>query len=173
MKNKILISRAAAGQTIFQVGALPFRIEDSGEIEFLVITTRETRRIVFPKGWPIVNLPDHKAAALEAWEEAGVEGRVATVACGSYRYWKRLKRGFVPVQVAMFPLCVLTEKRSWPEQDQRERRWVSSAQARLLVDEPGLVTVLDDFVNQFSSSRTNQVRAQRRPAMAPLLVNGM
>lgn len=34
-----------------QVAALPYRIGDDGQVEILLITTRRTKRYIFPKGW--------------------------------------------------------------------------------------------------------------------------
>ena len=48
-----------------QVGALPFRVVD-GRVEVLLVTSRETRRWLIPKGWPMKGKKPHKAAAQEA-----------------------------------------------------------------------------------------------------------
>ena len=56
-----------------QVAALPWRLED-GERRILMITSRETRRWVIPKGGRMVGKSDPEAAAQEAMEEAGVKG---------------------------------------------------------------------------------------------------
>ena len=53
-----------------QVAALPFRISGN-QREVLLITSRETRRWVIPKGWPMKGKKDWEAAATEAFEEAG------------------------------------------------------------------------------------------------------
>src|SRR3712207_7349402 len=58
-----------------QVAALPFRIRD-GRIEVLLVTSRETKRWLIPKGWPMKGKKPHKAAAQEAEEEAGVKGEI-------------------------------------------------------------------------------------------------
>ena len=55
----------------------------------LLITSRETRRWVLPKGWPRPGTPPHRQAAREALEEAGVIGRVGRTPIGYYQYAKR------------------------------------------------------------------------------------
>ena len=70
-----------------QVAALPFRIKD-GKIEVLLVTSRETKRWLIPKGWPMKGKKPHKAAAQEAEEEAGVKGEIKNKPLGSYDYWK-------------------------------------------------------------------------------------
>jgi 8-oxo-dGTP pyrophosphatase MutT (NUDIX family) len=75
-----------------QYAALPMR-RVNGRLEVMLITSRETRRWVVPKGWPMEGLSAAEAAAREAYEEAGVEGTVATSPLGHYHYDKRLKNG--------------------------------------------------------------------------------
>ena len=59
-----------------QVAAIPVRRRADGNLEVLLVTSRETRRWIVPKGWPWPEVSDHEAAAAEAWEEAGVRGRI-------------------------------------------------------------------------------------------------
>ena len=72
-----------------QVAALPWRRGDTG-IEILLVTSRETRRWVTPKGGRMAGKTDAEAAAQEALEEAGVEGVVPGVQLGTFRYLKVL-----------------------------------------------------------------------------------
>jgi 8-oxo-dGTP pyrophosphatase MutT (NUDIX family) len=61
-----------------QFGALPFRITATGRLKIMMLTSRETRRWVIPKGWPIKGLKPHEVAVREAYEEAGLVGRIAS-----------------------------------------------------------------------------------------------
>ena len=68
-----------------QFAALPIRLDDSGGTEVMLITSRETRRWVIPKGWPMKGRTPGQAAMVEAFEEAGLEGDIAGKAkLGSY-----------------------------------------------------------------------------------------
>ena len=58
-----------------QYGALPYRFTHDAELEILLLTTRQSKRWIIPKGWPIKGLRPAKSAAREAFEEAGVRGR--------------------------------------------------------------------------------------------------
>ena len=58
-----------------QYAALPWRKRADGNVEVLLITSRESRRWVIPKGWPIKTLKPGPSAAQEAFEEAGVLAR--------------------------------------------------------------------------------------------------
>ena len=122
-----------------QVGALPFRLTEDGRIEVALVTSRETRRWVIPKGWPIRKLAPFETAAREAYEEAGLAGAMAQEPYGAYSYEKRLKsRNFVSCNVDVFLMAVARAKKRWPERDERERRWFPAEEAAQLVDEPEL-----------------------------------
>jgi 8-oxo-dGTP pyrophosphatase MutT (NUDIX family) len=129
-----------------QVAALPWRRAVAGGVEVLLITSRETRRWVIPKGWPIKGLASHEAAAREAFEEAGVSGDVAKRKLGAFHYDKRLASGRVQkVKVAVFALQVEAMNEAYPEAGQRERFWTSPAEAADLVQEPQLAELLRRF----------------------------
>lgn len=129
-----------------QFAALPWRRGDSGEIEILLITSRETRRWVIPKGWPIKGKSSAKSAAQEAFEEAGVRGKVSKRPVGGYAYDKRLKNGRLQhIRVAVFGLAVESEAEAYPELGQREKFWANPAEAARRVDEPELMVLLATF----------------------------
>jgi 8-oxo-dGTP pyrophosphatase MutT (NUDIX family) len=68
-----------------QYAAIPIRLNEASVIEVLLLTSRGTGRWVIPKGWPMRNLAPGAAAAREAYEEAGVRGRIRPRApVGSY-----------------------------------------------------------------------------------------
>jgi 8-oxo-dGTP pyrophosphatase MutT (NUDIX family) len=145
VKAPVAGKRAAkAGGPALQFGALPFRRGEG--LEILLVTSRETRRWVIPKGWPMKGKKPPAAAAREALEEAGVTGRIGKSALGAYPYLKRLKNGApAPCQVRVFPLQVLREHETWPEMTQRERRWFSPEAAAAAVDEPELAEMILEF----------------------------
>ena len=129
-----------------QFAALPWRRDTAGRIEILLITSRETRRWVIPKGWPIKGMTSARSAAQEAFEEAGVHGKIRKRPVGTYHYDKRLKNGRLQhVRVAVFALAVETQAEAYPELGQREKAWVTPAEAARLVDEPELMVLLATF----------------------------
>ena len=127
-----------------QLAALPFRFEGD-ELRVLLVTSRETRRWVLPKGWPMKNLKPHQAAEREALEEAGVKGRVKKTCLGEYTYFKRLSDGVVLCEVRVFPLEVREQLPRWKEMGQREQAWFAPLEAAALVDEPELASLLRDL----------------------------
>ncbi|MGR9222508.1 NUDIX hydrolase (plasmid) [Rhizobium leguminosarum] len=81
-----------APKPIQQYGALCFRNTPNGP-KVLLITTRETRRWMIPKGWPIPGLKPRKVAEREAWEEAGVIARAKKKPFGEFFYDKLMQDG--------------------------------------------------------------------------------
>ena len=131
----------AVGKTA-QIAALPVRRIEDGTLQVLLITSRETRRWVIPKGWPMKGLKDHKAAAREAEEEAGLVGRMRKESIGSYAYFKRRNDHFDLCEVTVYLLKVESQKKQWREKDQRQCRWFSLEDAADRVDEPGLTKLI-------------------------------
>ncbi|TFW15050.1 NUDIX hydrolase [Brevundimonas intermedia] len=138
------VKRTARSETR-QGAALPWRLTDGGR-QILMITSRETRRWVIPKGGRMVGKTDPEAAAQEAMEEAGVRGEMDPTSIGVFRYAKGLKDGGVrQCVVSVYPLEVLVQLGAWPEAHQRERRWMSLSEAADLVHEPDLAALIRDF----------------------------
>jgi 8-oxo-dGTP pyrophosphatase MutT (NUDIX family) len=125
-----------------QVAAVAVRRQVSGKLEVLLVTSRETRRWVVPKGWPWPEVPDHEAAAAEAWEEAGVRGRILADRLGVYTYDKRRDGSRLAVDVVAYLLEVSDEESIWPEMDERQRAWFNLAEAAQAVEEPELKALL-------------------------------
>lgn len=122
-----------------QSATIPYRIQN-GEVEVLLITTRKQGKWIVPKGWIESHLDPHTSAEKEALEEAGVKGNVSAVSLGCYRHGDSDNDPIVEV----FLMRVEREKSSWPEQNERERQWVSLQEAYEQVDEEGLKSILDD-----------------------------
>lgn len=109
----------------------------------LLVTSRGTGRWIIPKGWPMEGRTLPAAAALEAWEEAGAEGRIGREEIGRYSYDKDQDSGFaVPVEVRVYPLHVARLSGDFPESAQRKRRWFTPEEAARMVVEPGLKALL-------------------------------
>ncbi|HEX7886877.1 MAG TPA: NUDIX hydrolase, partial [Phenylobacterium sp.] len=117
-----------------------------GATEILLITSRESRRWVIPKGWPMKDKTPEDTAAQEAYEEAGVLGEAGHRSLGAYHYDKRLGSGRLQhVRVMVYPLEVREARDIWPEMAERDRLWSSPAEAATLVDEAELRALLAAF----------------------------
>lgn len=127
-----------------QYAALPWR--QAQRFEILLITSRETRRWVIPKGWPMPGKSPAESAAQEAYEEAGVRGQMAVQAMGHYTYSKRLRgRSKKRFRVDVFAMEVTEVLNQWPEAHERARQWLSPEEALALVEEPELAALIRRF----------------------------
>lgn len=126
-----------------QLAALPWRKNGDGTLQILMVTSRTSQRWLLPKGWPMAGKSLLQAAAQEAFEEAGVTGKMRRKPAGQYRYDKLMKDGtIVPCTVACFGMKVAEQLSEWPEAAQRERQWFSLPDAALAVFEPDLARML-------------------------------
>jgi 8-oxo-dGTP pyrophosphatase MutT (NUDIX family) len=74
-----------------QYAALPWRTAENGATRVLLLTSRETRRWVIPKGWLMIQLKPREVAAPETYEKAGLIGRIVGKSpVGSYHYEKQM-----------------------------------------------------------------------------------
>jgi len=126
-----------------QYGALPYRLSAGSRPQFMLVTSRETRRWIIPKGWPKKGKSPRHSAAREAFEEAGVVGAIARRPVGTFSYEKRLRNGGAVVcQVRVFPLEVRRQNKQWPEKRERVVKWLSATQAAEKVKEPKLSAII-------------------------------
>ena len=129
-----------------QFGARPWRRKDD-KVQVMMITSRGTGRWIIPKGWPVPGQSPAEAAATEAFEEAGVTGKVSEIPLGMYSYTKTEvpNQGDLPCMVALFPLKVKKKHATFPERTERRRKWMSPKKAAKLVDEPELRKIIKSF----------------------------
>jgi 8-oxo-dGTP pyrophosphatase MutT (NUDIX family) len=110
-----------------QVAAICFRVRGS-EIEFLLVQTRKGRWI-FPKGGAEPGLTHAQAAALEAFEEAGVHGRMEEASFTRYAQHKRGRMGRVTELSVSAHLCEVLRLVPPPELN-RNPTWFSVGKAK-------------------------------------------
>lgn len=123
-----------------QSAALPYLIQPDG-LKVVLVTSRKRRRWIIPKGEIEPNLTAWDSAAKEAWEEAGIEGVIATQPLGMYQHQKW--GGTCTVQV--FPLVVTHLHQQWLEDQERQRKVVSVAKALKLIEMDALRQILGKF----------------------------
>ncbi len=130
-----------------QYAALCFRYADNSvDVEILLVTSRTSQRWIIPRGWPMKRKKPHQAAAIEAWEEAGVRGRVKKDAVGRYTYLKMLDNGdVVPCMVDVFQIEVTETDATFKEHGERLLEWVRPDEAARRVRDIELKSLLVDF----------------------------
>jgi 8-oxo-dGTP pyrophosphatase MutT (NUDIX family) len=143
-----------------QFGALPWRIGEGGRRQVLLLTSRETRRWVIPKGWPMKGRKPAEVASQEAYEEAGLIGHIVSKRpLGSFHYQKQLgKKQPAEIQLAkevrlcqvrVFSFRVERQLEDWPERQQRETQWFDATEAARMVEEVGLAGIIERFAGSY------------------------
>ena len=142
-----------------QYGALPYRFTPEAALEVLLVTTRQTKRWIIPKGWPIKGLRPAKSAAREAFEESGVTGRIGAKTLGFFTYEKWLDEAGVQAicEVRVFPLLVKRQSEVWPEFEQRVVQWVEPSKAISLIKEPDLKKLIAAFVKRAAAAANKAI----------------
>lgn len=111
------------------MAAICYRLGKRG-IEFLLVRTRG-RRWTFPKGSIESGLTNAQAAALEAFEEAGVHGRIEEAAFARY---VRVKPGrdrlSSEIEVVINAHLCEVQRLGKPEEKDRDPAWFSAEKAK-------------------------------------------
>jgi 8-oxo-dGTP pyrophosphatase MutT (NUDIX family) len=130
-----------------QYAALCYRrSKNDGQLEILLLTSRDTGRWVIPKGWPMEGKMCHEAAEREAYEEAGVKGATGSERIGFYMYDKGMDQGLkVQCMVQVYPIVVLDMLKNFPEKGSRKMEWVSFQEGANRVAEPMLKDLILSF----------------------------
>lgn len=102
-----------------QAAAIPVCRTPDGELQVCLIRRRQSGSWGIPKGFPDPGDSLGEAALREAYEEAGISGRLVGEAVGTYTYSKAGSRYIV----AVFVMEVSEEERTWPEAWLRVRAW--------------------------------------------------
>ena len=113
-----------------QAAAIPIR-RRGNDVQVCLIRKRLSGTWGIPKG-TVDSGHTHETTALkEAWEEAGVRGRLVGDSLGSYQYEKYGRA----LTVVVYVMEVLEHQRDWEEAGIRERKWASFEEAGLLLIE--------------------------------------
>jgi 8-oxo-dGTP pyrophosphatase MutT (NUDIX family) len=116
-----------------QAAALPLR---RGRV--CLITSRNGKRWVIPKGWIDPGHTAGETALQEAWEEAGLTGALEQEPIGSYLYEKEGQQ----YHVIVFVMKVTGVAQEWAERSFRQRAWVSPAGFFERVEDTGLTDIV-------------------------------
>jgi 8-oxo-dGTP pyrophosphatase MutT (NUDIX family) len=144
-RKKIMKVFSSPADKSQQVAALPWCETENG-LEIMLVSSRETRRWIIPKGWPMAGRKNSAAAAIEALEEAGLLGVISEEPIDQYSYVKRLARREQSVRVEVFSMRVLRQRDHWREWRQRVTQWFTAEEAAELVDDAELRDVIARFI---------------------------
>ncbi len=138
--------RATNSEPATQHAALCYRRSTSDAPEVLLITSRDTGRWVLPKGWPKKSENGGECALREAFEEAGVVGRLTGDCAGVFGYDKTMQSA--PARPCLVTVHVIEAMRldyGFPERGLRRLQWFTPDAAASAVDEPELKALLACF----------------------------
>ena len=111
------------GRGSWSYGVIPFRPTRRG-VDLVLVSTRDRRRWIFPKGQPEPGRTPRQVAKAEALEEAGLSGSI----CG-HPLLLPYEREQGIANLLLFPFRVARIANRWQESSQRERRIIPLASA--------------------------------------------
>lgn len=126
-----------------QAAAIPYRW-NGGRLEVALITRRQRKSWIVPKGNIEPGESPRRSALREATEEAGLIGTIGLRPFGAYEY----RKGSEPRTVLVFLLRVTRQLSRWSEDDVRERRWIRIERAVERVGERGLRLLLEGLADR-------------------------
>jgi 8-oxo-dGTP pyrophosphatase MutT (NUDIX family) len=157
-----------------QVAAVCYRLRN-GEIEILLVRTRGSGLWTFPKGSAEPGLTHAQAAALEAFEEAGVHGRMEEASFASYVRRKpgasRKSTGSKELVVKAH-LCEVTRLES-PQEFDRHPTWFSPEKAKACLREDRGAEYAAELVRVVDRAAARIQRLNTATAAVPHQKDGM
>jgi 8-oxo-dGTP pyrophosphatase MutT (NUDIX family) len=109
-----------------QSGVLPFKITEDSKIRVLLIRKTGSNKWGLPKGKVESHLTSKKSGKVEAWEEAGVKGKIIAP-LGRFRYVKNKTKRLQTVD--LYLLQVQKQSNNYLESE-RSRKWFSLKDAQ-------------------------------------------
>ncbi|MBZ5490880.1 MAG: NUDIX domain-containing protein [Acidobacteriia bacterium] len=124
------LARLAMGTELpVQVAAVCYRL-NGPSVEFLLVNT-SSGKWTFPKGRLCPSLSPSESASREAWEEAGVKGRIENSHFGHYLDTKRtLGHDSLTREVRIAAFLLEVHSTEDPQESDRNPTWFSAHQAR-------------------------------------------
>jgi len=123
-------------------GALPFMVDEDGELRVMLVTQRGGGGWIIPKGNIDKGMSSWDSAAKEALEEAGVEGVCSNRVIGFYHTGKSNGNS---VRVDIFPMKISRILPEWEESEERCRHFFKIDNAVRIVRDEGISAILSKF----------------------------
>jgi 8-oxo-dGTP pyrophosphatase MutT (NUDIX family) len=141
MRTTEAIPQLAQDGRFLQSGVLAYQRREDGEPLVLLVSKSRSKRWGIPKGKIEAQRSFAENAAKEAFEEAGVIGRVSPGSVGVFRARKRAMNSDVEqtIEVWVYLLEVTTVLSNWPEKEKRQTTWMPCKMAAQHLREPVLV----------------------------------
>jgi 8-oxo-dGTP pyrophosphatase MutT (NUDIX family) len=173
------LARLAMGTELpVQVAAVCYRLNGSS-VEFLLVNT-SSGKWTFPKGRLCPALSPSESAAREAWEEAGVHGRIEDTHFAHYLDTKRaLGHDALSREVRIAAFLMEVHHTEYPQESGRNPSWFTPQQARKRLAEGRIspysrqiAKMIDAAVDRLAAKSRRQaeilMRMQGRRRLAPV-----
>jgi diphosphoinositol-polyphosphate diphosphatase len=98
----------------------------------LISSKRYPDEWIIPKGGWESDESRERSAEREAWEEAGVLGRITRV-LGRWDQYRRRHPDEIKSRFSVFELAVTETRDIWPEQSSRQRKWFTYEEAQAVL----------------------------------------
>jgi len=131
-----------------QAAAVPFR-RRGDSVSFCLITAAASQSWGIPKGTIERGRSPKETALQEAWEEAGLRGRILGEALGNYEY----EKAGVLLTVEVYLMEVDIEMEQWEEQELRGRRWVPALDAAPMLETHPARSLVEEACNRLRGVR--------------------
>jgi len=113
---------------------IPYRKTKNQNIEVLLVKNIKGDKWIIPKGNIKKRVAPEISSAIEAYEEAGVLGKILPFSIGEYFKNK--------INIPVFMLAVDTELEKYKEQKLRRRKWVTIEKAQALIKNENLFQLI-------------------------------
>ncbi|MGA1781761.1 MAG: NUDIX hydrolase [Candidatus Puniceispirillaceae bacterium] len=127
-----------------KIGVIPFAI--SGDrVAIMFVTSQRRGRWILPKGNLKPDESHKKGCKREAFEEAGVKGRIMSELPMTHVVTKSSDGKLSLVAVTYYPMLVSKQVDEWPEQAKRERHWALLEDAERVTDREDFQQIIKQF----------------------------
>lgn len=129
--------------SVKQFGVIPYLVgSDSKKPKKIILVTSRNNGIwIFPKGNPVKNKRGHQSAELEAFEEAGIEGKIIRKKLYTASFVHKKSK----YTLTLYPMEVKKLHKRWPEKKERKRRLVTIDKAHSLLEHKTLQKCLQSW----------------------------
>ena len=116
----------------------------------MLITSRKKKKWIIPKGIVEPYMTPQLSAAQEAFEEAGLFGRVWEEPVGSYQTekWEGV------CTVTVYPMSVEKVYDEWMEDDFRKRKWFSPEKALEACEDKDIRIMIKNFLAAYGKMKS-------------------
>ena len=127
-----------------KIGVIPFDL-DEDRIAIMFVTSQRRGRWILPKGNLLSGETHKKGCKREAFEEAGLKGKIITDLPITTVIGKSDGDHITSTAVTYYPMLVTEQFDDWPERKKRERHWALLKDAHRVTDREDFRKLISQF----------------------------